>query len=174
MPTLPEELRVSPYVERLIRGSLERIKSRIGSQMDYHSRHASRKSINSLRIESNPASGVLWGDRSFMAMETGRRGGKVPQGFRHIIEQWIIDKGITIDYAKGGNESTQRRRVAYLIAKKIRESGTQLFRYKQTQDIYSSAIQTELNTLSEKIAYKIDSSLDRIIERFIKSKKHAQ
>lgn len=174
MPTLPEELRISPYVEKLIRSSLERIKSRIGSQMDHYSRHASHKSINSLRIESNPAWGILWGDRSFIAMETGRGAGKVPRGFVGIIQQWIIDKGITINGIKGKNEALKQRRVAYLIAKRIRESGTSLYRSRRTQDIYSSAIQTELNTLSEKIAYKIDSSLDRIIERFIKSKKHGQ
>lgn len=78
--------------------------------------------------------------------EIGRRPGKVPVGFRQIIEQWSRDKGLLFP------TESDRKRFAFLTARKIAEEGTQ--RHKNPRaDIYSPAVEKAVSEL-ETVLYK--------------------
>lgn len=101
---------------------------------------ASGKTIASLRTVVEGDEGTLYGRKAFGTLETGRRGGKVPKGFYHIILQWMKDKGIQVEKPKS---------FAYLVARKIAREGTKLYRQGGRDDIYSSEIpKTEESILS--------------------------
>lgn len=65
--------------------------------------------------------------------EVGRKGGKVPSGFRFIIEEWSHNKGIQF--------ATDRERMtfSYFVARRIAQDGT--LRNKQNEDVYSSPVE---------------------------------
>ena len=78
--------------------------------------------------------------------EIGRSPGKVPVGFRQIIEQWSRDKGLLFP------TESDRKRFAFLTARKIAEEGTQ--RHKNPRaDIYSPAVEKAVSEL-ETALYK--------------------
>ena len=81
-------------IQEIIKQHLENVKTKITNQMAANDRNASGRSVASLTVEVSDNVGVLWGSKSFLAMEHGRKGGKIPKGFVGIIRQWIIDKGI--------------------------------------------------------------------------------
>ena len=65
-------------------------------------------------------------------LEVGRAGGKVPLGFADIIEQWSRDKGLA--FPTDGD----RRRFAYLTARKIARQGTQ--RHVLPVNVYTEVV----------------------------------
>lgn len=56
----------------------------------------------------------------FAQLETGRQAGKVPRGFAQIIYDWSLNRGISFTSIK------DRKRFAYLTARKIANEGTEL------------------------------------------------
>lgn len=100
---------------------------------EQQARVASGKTARSLEAEADERSGVLYGSISVNALETGRKPGKRPP--ISAIRQWIEDKGIFT------SESDSRKNgIAYVIAKKIGEEGTQLFREGGKSGVLSSVI----------------------------------
>lgn len=162
MPSLSTQVNNASNVKLLITQSLNHIKNVIIMRMAANRRNASGRSVASLRVETTPTSGTLWGNRAFMVMERGRKGGKVPRGFVGIIAQWIVDKGISVSHHRGGSRQTQIRSVAYLMARKIRNSGTGLYINHTTQDIYSQAINREFGELTQKIMVQFGSFVSYI------------
>ena len=101
---------------------------------------ASGRTIASLHVEVDESEGTLFGRKAFGTLETGRRGGKVPKGFYHIILQWMKDKRINVEKPKT---------FAYFVARKIAREGTKLYRQGGRDDIYSNEIpKTEESILS--------------------------
>lgn len=155
---------------KIIKEHLESLKSFIQFQMDAYGRNASKKHVNSLQVEASAGYGVLTGLSSWNFMETGRSGGKVPHNFRSIIYQWSIDKGIQIEsipYKRSGEhkyspEERGRWRFAYFVSRKIMEEGTTLFRSGVREDIYSSAINREVNAIMKESAFRISGVIDNV------------
>lgn len=155
---------------KIIKEHLESLKSFIQFQMDAYGRNASNKHVNSLQVEASAGYGVLTGLSSWNFMETGRSGGKVPHNFRSIIYQWSIDKGIQIEsipYKRSGEhkyspEERGRWRFAYFVSRKIMEEGTTLFRSGVREDIYSSAINREVNAIMKESAFRISGVIDNV------------
>lgn len=142
-------------IQEIIKRHLENVKVKIAGQMEANNRNASGRSVGSLTIEVSGNVGVLLGSKSFLAMEHGRKGGKVPKGFVGIIRQWIIDKGIAVAPipAKTGRailspEERGIRSMAGAIAHKIMKEGTRLYRDGGYNDIYTSAVNDELELLA--------------------------
>lgn len=103
----------------LVSSELEALKQRIIENHRSAGQVASGRTIASLKVEITEDGGVLWGRSAFGTLETGRKGGKVPAGFWKIIRQWMDDKGIQVEKPDS---------FAYLVARKIANEGTQLFR----------------------------------------------
>lgn len=141
-----------------IRQCLENVKRRIQDNISSHGRTASGRSAASLTIEETSLlGGILSGSTSFLAMERGRKGGRVPKGFFEIIRQWVVDKGITVSpkpakrASKYSDEERAQRSAAGAIAYTIMTKGTRLFREGSFDDIYSAVIAEEVGKLRPKL-----------------------
>jgi hypothetical protein len=100
-------------------------------------------------------------EKYFTVLETGRKPGKRPP--IDVVEKWIVDKGIIPD----GGIST--RSLAFLIARKIGEEGTQLFRDGGNSGVISDAINEQI--IKEKVIDRISISFrDYVINEFINKK----
>lgn len=154
----------SHVVRELTQETLDRVKLRIIQNMSAKARNASMRSVKSLSVKVDGTGGALYGISSFLAMEKGRKGGKVPRDFRRIIADWIVAKGISI-YSNTGRKPRVSS-VAYLIAKMIRERGTALHREGRFEDIYSRASVEETLKLSEKIRLLVSSGINYLHKDF--------
>ncbi len=101
-------------------------------------RTASGRTAQSLEIEADNRTGILSGFTSALTWETGRKSGKTPGGFQKIIEQWMSDKGLF-----QAETDSKKRSIAFLIARKIRESGTLLHRQGGQSGVLSNIITDE-------------------------------
>lgn len=128
--------------------------------------NASGRTSASLRVVMTENGGQIWGRRYFRGTEQGRAGGKVPHNFTSIIEQWIIDKGLTpsaIPYKRQPSANWQPkytpderglRQMASAIAHTIAKSGTSLYRSGGRKDIFTNVIEENKNDL-KKVAKEI-------------------
>lgn len=100
---------------------LKRISDAYIRDQDRKGIRASGRSAASLREVTEPTGGKLFGKGYFHFQKVGRR----PGGFPPIdaILNWIEDKGIQSDISK--------KSLAFLIARKIARSGTDIFRGKR-------------------------------------------
>lgn len=115
--------------------------------------NASGRTSASLRVVITNTGGEIWGRRYFRGVEQGRAGGNVPRNFTSIIEQWIIDKGLTysaIPYKRKPSAKWQPkytpeerglRQMASAIAHTIEKSGTSLYRRGGRKDIFTNVIE---------------------------------
>ena len=86
-------------------------------------------------------------------METGRRGGKVPNGFYYIILQWSMDKGISFPTER------DRRTFAYFVSKKIAEEGTVQYRQGINPNIYSNVYGLYNKKIQEQVVANINQNI---------------
>jgi len=109
--------------------TLEIIRRRIVGDMNSNNRNASKKFINSLDIKEIKTGGQLVGEDYAQQLITGRKPGKFPP-IKPIL-QWIDDKGLSV------NKITKKS-LAFIIARKIANKGTDIFRHKrQALDVKS-------------------------------------
>lgn len=114
--------------------------------------NASGRTSASLRVVMTDTGGQIWGRRYFRGVEQGRAGGAVPRNFTSIIEQWILDKGLTIQAIQYKRQSSATwqpkyapeerglRQMASAIARTIEKSGTSLYRSGGRKDIFTNVI----------------------------------
>lgn len=156
-------------IQEVLQTHLENVKSKVAQAMADNQRNASGRSVASLTVTVNGNVGTLYGSKSFLAMERGRKGGKVPYGFVGIIKQWIIDKGISV-----APIPAKRRNVKYTpherglnsfagaVAYKIMKEGTRLYRDKAFNDIFTSAVNEELELMSKELMFYTAESIAHI------------
>lgn len=153
---------------------MKMVEEAIKRNMDINGRNASFRSVKSLkRVVESDEHAWLEGLTSFLVMERGRKGGKVPMGFRKIIRQWIIDKGLPVKliYTKRWhpNEKSPYDRgldsMAFLIARKIMQSGTRLHRQQGYDDIFTSEIEKIMPMLERDLALWAEVEIDRIHQK---------
>lgn len=137
----------------LVTSELEALKQRIIENHRSAGQVASGRTIASLKVEITEDGGVLWGRSPFGTLETGRKGGKVPAGFWKIIRQWMDDKGIQVEKPDS---------FAYLVARKIANEGTQLFREGGFYKIYSPEVKDTVERVSDGIGILFGSEVEHI------------
>lgn len=137
----------------LVSSELEALKQRIIENHRSAGQVASGRTIASLKVEITEDGGVLWGRSAFGTLETGRKGGKVPAGFWKIIRQWMDDKGIQVEKPDS---------FAYLVARKIANEGTQLFREGGFYKIYSPEVKDTVERVSDGIGILFGSEVEHI------------
>lgn len=108
---------------------------------------ASGTTRDSFEVAIDGLHGRIMGNRwPAPVLETGRKGGKVPYGFKNIIREWIVAKGLRF------KDDKQLDRWAAAIAWKIAREGTQLYRAGAPKDIFETPIAEFTQRLSERIA----------------------
>lgn len=98
---------------------------------------ASGKSADSIRKEAKPLEGALYGAMYFRQQKIGRRPGKFPP-IDDILD-WIRVKGI-----QPRDSKTTERQLAFLFARKIAQSGTDVFQGKREGLDVDDAIEVRL------------------------------
>lgn len=110
--------------------------------------YASGRTTASLHSEvvegDGEVSARLYGRQAFHTLERGRAGGRVPRGFRHIIREWMQDKGIDM------GSDTRNNSFAYFVARKIALEGTKLYRRGGRTTIYTPAIDAARSALDNR------------------------
>ncbi len=148
-------------IKEILTEHLTVMKTKIAERMATEGRNASGRSVASLAVEVDGDRGILWGSKSFLVMEMGRRPGAVPMGFHEIIYNWAKAKGISAK-AKAGQKQTPDkalRSFAGAVAYTIMKKGTKLYRDKQYNDIFSTVLNDELEKMGEDLAINL---LDRV------------
>lgn len=147
----------------ILRQHLTNIKNRIAKRMASNHRNASGRSVASLKVEVSDGHAVLWGAKSFLVMEKGRGPGAVPAGFIEIIMDWAKAKGISACAKSGLNVSKESamRSFAGAVAYNIMKKGTKLYRTKQYDDIFSSAVEEELKKMEQEFLIKIHELINQ-------------
>lgn len=139
---------VKSEIKQLLNDIMLSSRESIASAIVSEGANASGRTIASIRSEvEEDADGVsakLYGRRAFHTLERGRAGGRVPKGFRDIIRQWMLDKGIDM----GGE--VRNNSFAYLVARKIALEGTKLYRRGGRTTIYTPAINTARDMLAQR------------------------
>lgn len=140
---------------------LNNIKNKIAERMVATGRSASGRSVASLEVEVKDGHGILWGSKSFLAMEKGRGPGAIPMGFTEIIMAWAKAKGISVQskVRQPSDPEAPLRSFAGAVAYNIMKKGTKLYRTKQYDDIFSSVVEEELEKMGEDMAINF---LDKI------------
>lgn len=144
---------VKDDVLSIVSEELEALKERIVANHRAAGQVASGRTIESMKVERTEDGGILWGRNAFGTLETGRKPGKVPKGFSDIILQWMEDKGIKANHPKS---------FAFLVARKISEEGTKLFRDGGRSDIYSAEIIDTMESISERIGLRFGTEVEHI------------
>lgn len=147
------ELLLRDKVMELVSSELEALKQKIIENHKEAKQVASGRTIASMKVEVTEDGGVLWGRSPFGTLETGRKPGKVPAGFWKIIRQWMDDKGIQVQKPDS---------FAYLVARKIANEGTQLFRNGGRDDIYSPEVKDTVKRVSQGIGILFGSEVEHI------------
>lgn len=128
-----------------------KLRAGIIAEQQAQGRYASGKTSRELDIETDDRQGILFGPISALSLETGRKPGAGPKGFTDIILDWMASKSLF----QAENKSKQKS-IAFLIARKIRESGTKLYRDGGKSGVLSGVITEE----------KIKEFESMILERF--------
>lgn len=147
------ELLLRDKVMELVSSELEALKQKVIENQKNSGQVASGRTIASMKVEVTEDGGVLWGRSPFGTLETGRKPGKVPAGFWKIIRQWMDDKGIQVQKPDS---------FAYLVARKIANEGTQLFRNGGRDDIYSPEVRDTVERVSQGIGILFGSEVEHI------------
>lgn len=150
-------------VEQKLQASIKKIQDNLEST----GTNASRRTSQSLRLESSDHGFIIWGRKAFGTVETGRMAGAVPKNFNEIIKQWIKDKPISITqipYKRKASENwrpkytTEERSLiiaAGAIAHTIKEKGTTLYRSGGRKDIFTIVFKESLDDIKKDIQFEI-------------------
>lgn len=131
--------------------------SEIRNKIDSSGAKATGKSSASLREESTDDSFTLYGNRSFKFIEVGRGKGKFPP--LNNIYEWLVAKNIQPD-------GISQKSLAYLIARKISNEGTKLYRENNVRDIYTKAVEDNLKSLFEEVTIESKASISNDLARY--------
>lgn len=119
---------------------------------------ASGRTIQSMQVVvedmGDSVVGTLYGRQYFQNLETGNKPWKnpttkVPRFFHDIIDQWISDKGLSLN--------------AWAVAYKIIHEGTKLYRDGGRDDIYSNEIPKTLESIGDAVTALYDMQITEMI-----------
>lgn len=135
-------------IEDMMREVFEQMRRDIIARHEQAGQVASGRTRDSLRSEIVPGmssvTATLYGRKYFAALETGskpwaKQYKHPPKPFVETIAEWMKDKGIT-----GVS--------AYLVARKIMQEGSSLYRSGGRNDIFTPAMQDAERKIDEQIS----------------------
>jgi hypothetical protein len=137
-----------------------KLKEDIIKEQESQDRTASGKAKQGYETEINDTDGTLYGVDYVFTLETGRKGGAVPTGFRDIILKWMESKSLF-----SNEKLSKQKSIAYFIAKKIQESGTKLHREGATSGILSKFINdNSISEFSKKLQVFLEQEVEEAFE----------
>ncbi len=149
--------------EQFSGSSIAEIQGKMGST----GANASGETSRSLRMEISDYELTIYGSEIFRYVETGRgpsRKRGSGESLYERIKQWIKDKGITPD----GDISDDS--LAFLIARKIHNEGTVIYRTNSPRDIFSSVLdENKIRSLVDVISENSRNMITSDIVRAFKS-----
>jgi len=134
----------------------EQVADKIKRNLDDTGTTASGKTKNSIEVVVVDGDLQIIGRKYFRSVEEGRTAGKIPYKFNEIIRKWMDDKGIADNF---GTKEYEKRNAAWIIAQKIKNSGTKLYRDGGRTDIYTDVINEELPKLFNEISGKVTQTI---------------
>ena len=152
---------------------LTECKAEIVSNMQSEGITVTGRTAGSLEVDDRGEHLVLFQKPEGAPIETtqfGRGAGKVPRGFREIIKQWIIDKGIAtqpIPYIRIPSERWQPMYTAEerglasaagAIAHKIATKGTDRF-LNPNKNVYTEPIDKAIEKISDFLLTEITTNI---------------
>jgi hypothetical protein len=140
-------------VQPLISELLDGIKKVYIDKQTTQGIRSSGKSAESLRIEAGEKEGALYGAKYFYQQKFGRKPGKFPP-IDDILD-WIRAKGITPRDTK-----TTQKQLAYLFARKIAQSGTEVYQKKRD----GLAVEEEVKVLVKDFQDKLNGEFKAAIK----------
>lgn len=135
-------------IEEMMREVFEQVRRDIIARHEQAGQVASGRTRDSLRSEIVPGmssvTATLYGRKYFAALETGskpwaKQYQHPPKPFVETIAEWMKDKGIT-----GVS--------AYLVARKIMQEGSSLYRSGGRNDIFTPVMQDAERKIDEQIS----------------------
>lgn len=161
---------IKGQVTSILTEELEDLKEQILSHHKDAGQVASGRTGDSMHVDVSENEGTLFGRVAFGTLETGRAAGAVPNNFQAIIRQWMSDKGIKanpIPYKTNRRHKyTEQERgdmaLSYLIARKIRNEGTKLFRQGGRADIYSNVVPSVRERILQRLVGIMKVEVDSI------------
>ena len=150
-------------VKSILSNALSSAKKQIQSNLADTGTNASGKTSQSLVVTVTDSSGELTGRFAFGTVETGRRAGQVPSGFRHIIYQWMQDKGVHAEVQGRRSQESADRSMAYFIARKIAQEGSKLYRDGGRKDIYSNVLPITIERVRKELTNVYVININSII-----------
>ena len=147
---------LTEFAETVIAGIRQNIQNKQVTQ--YGSMFTTGKMSDSLgyRIDESGLT-IFSSEKYFTVLETGRKPGKRPP--MSVIEEWIANKPVASDL--------NPKSLAYLIAKKIGEEGSLIYRQGGNSGVISDYINEEY--IKENLIVKLtDSFRDYVVNEFIK------
>jgi hypothetical protein len=142
---------ITVNIRDILTRSLNEARERIKNNLAITGTNASGRTSESLEVVVEGSTGTLFGRQAFGTVETGRKGGRVPAGFRQIIYQWMQDKGVHADVSGRRSQYSADMSMAYLIARKIANEGSRLYRDGGRDDIYSNVLHLTIERVSSEI-----------------------
>lgn len=144
------------FAEKVIAGIRDNIRNK--KVTEFGAMNASGKMAESLAYRVDNSGLVIYSsEKFFTVLETGRKPGKRPP--LSVIEKWIQDKPIASDI--------NPRSLAFLIARKIGEEGSLLYRRGGKSGVISDYINEEY--IRENLIINLnDSFRDYVINEFLK------
>lgn len=148
-------------IEEMLREVFEQVRQDIIARHERAGQVASGKTRDSLRSEVVPGissvTATLYGRKYFAALETGSKPWEKkykhpPRRFVDTIAQWMSDKGIT-----GVS--------AYLVARKIMNEGSSLYRSGGREDIFTPAMKEAEQRIDEEISALFESIIQKTLLR---------
>lgn len=149
---------MKPEARKILTDELNGLKQRVIQNHLSAGQKASGKTLQSFQVVVDDHAGTLFARGYIGTLETGRKPGRVPRNFKAIIEQWVKDKGITVEKPKS---------FAYFVAKKIAAEGTLLHRQGGRDDIYSNEIPKSIEVILSRLG---DQYTTEIMQIFNNSK----
>lgn len=148
-------------IEEMLREVFEQARQDIIARHEQAGQVASGKTRDSLRSEIVPGlssvTATLYGRKCFAALETGSKPWEKkykhpPRRFVDTIAQWMSDKGIT-DAS------------AYLVARKIMNEGSSLYRSGGREDIFTPAMKEAEQRIDKEISALFESIIQKTLLR---------
>lgn len=138
-------------VSKILKSALNDARDGIRANLLSTGTNASGRTSESLEVVVEGDVGILYGRQAFGTVETGRKGGKIPAGFRDIIYQWMQDKGVHAEVAGNRSQRSADMSMAYHIAKKIAREGSKLYRDGGRSDIYSNVLPLTIERVRKEV-----------------------
>lgn len=138
-------------IRKILTGALEEAKDKIQQNLANTGTNASGRTSASLEVVVDGTVGTLFGRQAFGTVETGRKPGRVPAGFRDIIYQWMQDKGVQAEVTGRRSQQSADMSMAYCIARKIANEGSRLYRDGGREDIYSNVLPLTIERVQNEV-----------------------